>query len=151
MIFTVDSIIYVDDLAVTFTTRDQLCMGVPLLQSIFDDLGLKMHIGKRVKITNEDGQKEEMTKASKTKCIFFCKTTPFQTTSGRSRQIYNSFDIRGRSEQFWREKRRKIQAWRENLQQMQRNTKCKNKEQVVRTHEFTQTLDSRRVTFLRCL
>jgi len=62
--------IYVDDTAVVFTSREQLCKGLPLIQKAFADLGLEMHIGKEVeKVDEETGEPKVVRKASKTECV----------------------------------------------------------------------------------
>ena len=54
---------YVDDMAIPFANRQQLCKGMPLVQQLLSDLGLEMHIGKRIG--------ENTYKVSKTECVFF--------------------------------------------------------------------------------
>ena len=86
MTFIVDNLIYVDNLDVSFTTREQIYKGVQLLQTIFDDIGLEIHIGKRVEVINEDGQKEEIIKASKTECSFVTNENHFKQLVIKARE-----------------------------------------------------------------
>ena len=58
VIFKVLQILYLDDGAFIFSSREDLIKGVTLINSLFKSFGLEMHIGKN-------------NKASKTECIFF--------------------------------------------------------------------------------
>ena len=71
---------------VSFTTREQIYKGVQSLQIIFDDIGLEIHIGKRVEVINEDGQKEEIIKASKTECSFVTNKNHFKQLVIKARE-----------------------------------------------------------------
>ena len=63
--------IYVDDKALPFVSRSQLCKGLPLVQALFKRLGIEMHIGTHVQETNIDGESVEKMLDSKTECVFF--------------------------------------------------------------------------------
>ena len=58
VIFKVLQILYLDDGAFIFSSREDLIKGVTLINSLFKTFGLEMHIGRN-------------NKASKTECIFF--------------------------------------------------------------------------------
>jgi hypothetical protein len=58
VIFKVLQILYLDDGAFVFASREDMIRGVTLINSLFKSFGLEMHIGKN-------------NKASKTECIFF--------------------------------------------------------------------------------
>ena len=57
VIFKVLQILYLDDGAFVFASREEMIQGVTLINSLFKSFGLEMHIGKN-------------NKASKTKCIY---------------------------------------------------------------------------------
>ena len=57
IIFKIIATIYVDDTAVVFTSRNQLCKGMSLIQKLFQYTGIEIHTGK-------------CTKESKTECVF---------------------------------------------------------------------------------
>jgi hypothetical protein len=69
--YPITDIIYVDDEALPFTSRAQLCKGMPLAQQLLAILGLEMHVGTHLEILSDDGSTELVKKASKTECIFF--------------------------------------------------------------------------------
>jgi hypothetical protein len=69
--YPITDIIYVDNEALPFTSRAQLCKGMPLAQQLLADLGLEMHVGTHLEILSDDGSTELVKKASKTECIFF--------------------------------------------------------------------------------
>ena len=69
--YFITDIIYVDDEALPFKSRQQLCKGLPIAQRIMTELGLEMHVGRRLTTTSEDNTPEVITKESKTECIFF--------------------------------------------------------------------------------
>ena len=58
VIFKVMQILYLDDGAFVFSSREDLITGVTLINSLFKKFGLEMHIGRN-------------NKSSKTECIFF--------------------------------------------------------------------------------
>ena len=58
IIFKVMQILYLDDGAFVFSSREDLITGVTLINSLFKKFGLEMHIGRN-------------NKSSKTECIFF--------------------------------------------------------------------------------
>ena len=60
--------IFVDDKSALFTSIEQLCKGILLIQKLFTDLGMEMHIGKQ-KFNGKTNEHEW--KASNTECIFF--------------------------------------------------------------------------------
>ncbi|KAL7539446.1 hypothetical protein ACHAWF_006408 [Thalassiosira exigua] len=66
-----DRSIYVDDMALPYTSRAQLQKGAQIAQQILEDLGMEMHIGKKKSIMDADGNEQVVVKASKTECIFF--------------------------------------------------------------------------------
>ena len=49
----VDSTIYVDDTAVPFTSREERCKVMPLIQLIFADPRMEIHMGKWTEKTND--------------------------------------------------------------------------------------------------
>ena len=69
--YVITDIIYVDDKALPFTSRQQLCKGLPIAQRLMTELGLEMHIGQHLTVTSEDNTPKAITKESKTECIFF--------------------------------------------------------------------------------
>ena len=75
--FKVNFTIYVDDKALPFVSRSQLCKGIPLVQALFKRLGMEMHIGHRVEETNINRDIVEKILDSKTECVFF----PLRVTS----------------------------------------------------------------------
>jgi hypothetical protein len=76
--YVVTEIIYVDDEALPFTSRQQLCKGLPIAQRLMTELGLEMHIGQHLTVTSEDNTPKAITKESKTECIFFPGTGLFK-------------------------------------------------------------------------
>ncbi|KAL7549376.1 hypothetical protein ACHAWF_012644 [Thalassiosira exigua] len=68
---TIDNVIYVDDEGLPFVSRAQSEKGLPIAQQIMSYLGLEMHIGRRLTVTDADGVDQEVIKASKTECVFF--------------------------------------------------------------------------------
>ena len=72
ILFDIMATIYVDDTAVPFTSRSQLCKGLSLIQKLFSDLGMEMHTGSWTKrISKETGEMERVVaKESKTECVF---------------------------------------------------------------------------------
>ena len=70
--FNVDYTIYVDDKALPFVSREQMCKGLPLVQAIFKRLGMEMHVGSLTeKLNDETGMTEKIIEESKTECTFF--------------------------------------------------------------------------------
>jgi hypothetical protein len=39
---------YVDDTALVFSSRNEMIKALPLAQKLFSDLGMEMHVGKRL-------------------------------------------------------------------------------------------------------
>jgi hypothetical protein len=83
--FCVNFTIYVDEKAVPFVSRQQLCKGLPLIQKLFTRLGMEMHIGSSEE-QNDNGILVKKTKDSKTECVFFAPR-PFSTTRDQRRNI----------------------------------------------------------------
>lgn len=71
--FHVNTTIYVDDMAVPFTSREQLMKGSPIIQSIFSKLGMEVHVGKEEEVIDENTgeRKTVITKKSKTECVWY--------------------------------------------------------------------------------
>ena len=51
--FYVNATIYVDNCALPFVSRDQLMLGLPIVQSIFSKLGMEVHVGKEEVVIDE--------------------------------------------------------------------------------------------------
>ena len=64
-----NGIIYVDDTALVFPSRDVMIKALPIAQKIMADLGLEMHTGKCLDSFDEITGKQKI-KESKTECMF---------------------------------------------------------------------------------
>ena len=63
---------HMDDTALPFVSREQICKGINIAQRILTALGLEMHTGKHwTEINEETGESKEISKDSKTECVFF--------------------------------------------------------------------------------
>ena len=88
IIFCIIATVYVDDTAVPFTSRDQLRKGLAIIQQLFKDLGMEMHVGNTIEKANkETGESETKMKDSKTECIFFANV-PLNAASQRTTDFY---------------------------------------------------------------
>jgi len=52
--FTILLLMYCDDMAIPFSSRDEMIKGMLMVQQLLSDLGLQMHVGKPIG-TNDDG------------------------------------------------------------------------------------------------
>jgi hypothetical protein len=44
----INGVMYVDDTALVFSSRNEMIKALPLAQKLFSDLGMEMHVGKRL-------------------------------------------------------------------------------------------------------
>jgi len=71
--FKVNATIYVDDMALPFTTRVQVMRGLPIAESIFSRLGMEVHVGVEEEVIDEitGEHKVVLKKKSKTEVVWF--------------------------------------------------------------------------------
>jgi hypothetical protein len=70
-------VIYVDDTALVFSSRNEMIKALPLAQKLFSDLGMEMHAGKRLD-SNDPATGLPKIKESKTECMFITPCRHFK-------------------------------------------------------------------------
>jgi hypothetical protein len=100
---TINGVIYVDDTALVFSSRNEMMKALPLAQKLFSDLGVEMHVGKRLDSVDPATGLPKI-KESKTECMFIPPCGHFKRAARITNQAVNDdavldFDFESESDE----------------------------------------------------
>jgi hypothetical protein len=108
----INGLIYVDDTALVFSSRNEMIKALPLAQKLFSDLGMEMHVRKRLDSIDPATGLQKI-KESKSECMFIPPCGHFKQAARITNQAVNDdavldFDVECESD-----KHRKLRYTRE--------------------------------------